>query len=100
MPEKRDIKNSMVCRAVLSYYSSPVNRKHNVQVLQTDVMNYLVISPLQECGINGNNGFYTLRSQTGGKGYGMLLRYSDIIKPFRIFFCEVLPTLCLPSWRR
>src|SRR5664280_2491698 len=72
-------------RPILADYARPVNRKDHRHILQTDIMYYLIISPLDECRIDCYDGLQPPARQTGRKGRRVLLGNTDIIKPVWIF---------------
>ena len=65
-------------RAIRAHNPRPVNGKGHVQVLHADVMNQLVIGPLQEGRIDGYYGLETVAGGTGGKGQRVLFGNPDI----------------------
>ena len=64
--------------AISPYQPSPVKRKYDGQILQSHVVQQLVVSTLQKGGVDGYNGFKPLARQASGKGYGVLLGYAYI----------------------
>ena len=73
----------MVCFTVFPHHTGPVQGKKDRQLLQADIMNNLVIGPLQKSRINGYNRPIAGAGQAGGKGNGVLLGYTNIKKTLR-----------------
>jgi len=85
-----------VCLAILSHYATPINGKDHRQILQTNVMEDLVKSTLQESGIYGYDGDETLSRQASGEGHTMRFTYAHIEDPIRKFpgySCKSCPFL-------
>ena len=76
--------------SITSDKSRPVYRKGNRQILDTDIMQDLVIGSLQEGRINCHNRLQSACCQSRSKCYRMLLRDPHIEKSFRITVAETL----------
>jgi len=70
-----------MCRAVLADEAAPVERKHDRQLLEADVFNNLIVRPLQECRVYGDDGFQALERQAGSERHTMLLGNPYIVEP-------------------
>ena len=64
--------------AVCADYARTVDGKQDGQVLQSDIVDELIVGALQEGGVDGNDGFDAFAGQSGGKGYGVLFGDADI----------------------
>ena len=73
-------------RTVFADKTRPVNRKTHGQFLQSDVMQHLIIRPLQKAGIQSDKRLYPFTGQPRGKRNGMLFGNTDIKKAVRILF--------------
>ncbi|OPY10060.1 MAG: hypothetical protein A4E66_01643 [Syntrophus sp. PtaB.Bin001] len=71
--------------AVLSYETGSIQGEHHRQILQADIMEYLIVSPLQKTRIDRHDREYPFRGQSGGKGHAVLLRDAYVEKAFRKF---------------
>ena len=60
-------------RAVFAHQPRPVDGKQHVQILDGNVVNQLVIAPLQEGRIDCHDRFGTITGQPGRQGYRVLL---------------------------
>ncbi len=60
-----------------------VEAKDHVQVLNTNIVNYLVVSPLHKGAVNIAEGNQALRGQAGRKGNGMLFGNAYVKCPVR-----------------
>ncbi len=67
------VKDPVVGGSVFAHEASPVETENDVEVLQGDVMDHLVVSPLHKGGIDVAEGNHPLRGQSGGKSHRMLL---------------------------
>ena len=76
----RHVKYSLVGLSVGTYYSCPVYRKCDRQILNADIMYDLIICSLQERRVYGNDRRTSACRQTSGKGHCMFFRYSHIKK--------------------
>ncbi len=56
-----------------------VNGQSNIQPLQTDIMNQLIITSLEEGGVDGNDRLVSFTRQSGGKGEGVLFCNPHIV---------------------
>ena len=76
--------------SVASHQSGPVDGKYHRQVLDAHVMQDLVISPLQEGGIDGDHRLQSAGRKSRRKGHRMLLRNSHVKKAVGIGMAEAL----------
>ena len=53
--QKRKVENSLMGLSVAPHKTCPVNGKDHMHVLDTDVMQDLIVGPLKEGGINGHH---------------------------------------------
>ena len=65
--------------AISTHQASPVKGKHHGQVLQSHIVNELVVAALQEGGVNGHHRLEALTGQASRKSNGMLLGNADIV---------------------
>ena len=94
------IKNALMGLAVAAHQSCPVNGKNYMQVLDTDVMQHLIVGALQERGINRYHRLQAACRQTCRKGYGVLLRDSHVEKPIREHIFKALEAGSVRHGRR
>src|SRR5262245_66227480 len=66
---------------VRTHQATPVEGKNDLQVLQANVMENLIVAPLQECGIDGYHRDEAFRRHTGRECHRVLLCDSDIVAP-------------------
>ena len=74
-----------VRRPVSSDKTRAVDREHHGQILQHHVVDQLVVSTLQESGIDRDHRFDSLARQSRGEGHGVLLGDADVEISFRVF---------------
>jgi hypothetical protein len=79
-PEKREIEEALVSRTIFSYNSSPIQGEDHWKVLEADILKNLIISPLEKCGVNGDNGLHSFEGETGSESDRVLFCNSNIIK--------------------
>ena len=72
-----------MCLPVAAYQSRPVDGKYHMQVLDTHIMQHLVICPLQEGRIHGNYRGKPRRRQSCRKRNRMRFRDAHVKKPVR-----------------
>ena len=77
---------------VLADQTGPVDGEAHRQALQGDIMDHLVVGPLQEGGIDGAERLVALDRQPGGEGDGMLLGDADIEGAVREALLELVET--------
>ncbi len=87
-------------RSVVTDDAAAVQGKHHGEFLETDIMEHLVIGPLQKRGIDGHHGNNAQRCKAGGEGHSVLLRDAHVIKPLREFFRVFLQARPLAHGRR
>ena len=63
---------------ICTHQSSPVDRKKHRQILERNIMDELVIAPLQKCRVNRQHRPLSLAGDARGKRHGMLLSNADI----------------------
>ena len=76
-------------RSIFSDNAAAVDGEHHRQGFDTDIMKYLVISPLEKRGINGDDRFEPFGGHAGRKRNPMLFGNADIEKPVGIGFGKV-----------
>ena len=67
---------------ILPHNTRSIQRKHHGQFLQSHIMHYLIIGPLQKGGINRANGSHALSCHSRCKNHRVLLRYTHVKEPF------------------
>ena len=72
------IKAARMGRAIGSHQPGAVNRQHDRQILQGDIVNQLVIGALQKRRINRHYRFVAIARQTGSKGQRVLFGDADV----------------------
>ena len=60
---------SLVTLAIGSNLARPVHRKGDIQILQSNVMDQLIVCPLQKTGVDRNHRLAPLTGNSGGKGH-------------------------------
>ena len=70
--QERQVEEPLVGLAVFAHDAAPVQGKDHRQVLQADVVEHLVIGPLQEGGVDGGHRPHAFQGQAPGKGDGVL----------------------------
>lgn len=75
--------------AVSADKTGTVQRKCHIQILQGNVVDQLVISPLQESRIDGYNRFQAFTGEAGRESDGMLFGYTDVKKALGVIFCKL-----------
>ena len=73
---------------VASHQPGPVDGKDHGQVLDAHIMQNLVISPLQEGGIDGDHRLQSSRRKSGREGHRMLFRNPNVKEPVGIGVAE------------
>ena len=86
--QKRNIKNTMVGRTIFTNQSGPVHRDYHGELLETDIMNDLIDSPLEKCRVDRHHRLQSLGRHPRRKGEGMSFRDSDIKELIGKFFRE------------
>ena len=76
-----DVVGACVRGAISPHQPGPVEREHHRQVLQRDVVDELVVRPLQEGGVNGDDRLDAFAGHAGREGHGMLLCNADVVVP-------------------
>ena len=76
--------------AVRRHQAGPVNGKENLDLQQFHIVDDLVISPLQEGGVNGCHRDHPLAGKAGRKGDLMLFRHAHIKEAVRIRMAKEL----------
>ena len=74
---------SLMRFAVLAHETCPVYGKHNMKLLKTYVMKYLIVSSLEKCRIYGNHGACALDCHSRCHCDGVLFSYPDVKKARR-----------------
>ncbi len=80
MAQVAEIEDTMMGGSVLADQSAAIQEEIHIKILQADIMDHLIVSALQEGGINRHSRFVSLRGQSGGKGDGVLFADTDINK--------------------
>ena len=68
-----DVEGSVVGGAVLAYYACTVDAEGDGQAQQGHVVDYVVVGPLQEAGVNGHEGQHAVFGEAAGEGDGVAL---------------------------
>src|SRR5664280_1112407 len=88
----------MVCSTISSHQATSVNTKHDMKFLEGNIMNYLIVGPLDKRGIYIAEWYHPLCCKSGRKSNSMLLCYTHIKCPFRHFFHhDIKRTACCHS---
>ena len=74
--------------AVLPDQACSVNAEHHGKFLQGYVVDYLVVCPLGEGGVDAAIGLHPACGQACGKSHGVLFFYAHVEKPLREFFSK------------
>ena len=69
---KSNVKRAHVGRTIGAHNAGAVQRKHHGQILQSHIVDQLVITTLQEGGVNGHHGFEAFTCQATRKRHSML----------------------------
>ena len=80
VPQKCNIKGSVVGCTVLAYKARTVYAKSDRQILQAHIVHNLIVRALQKCGIHRQRGPLALTGKACRKGYGVLLADAHIHK--------------------
>ena len=88
--EEGDVEQAVVGRAVGSHEASPVHRQDHRQFLQADVVDDLVVGPLQEGGIDRHDGDESLGGEPRRKGHAVLFGHSHVVEPSGKFAGETV----------
>ena len=54
--------------AVGAHQPGAIDGQHDIEVLDGDIVNELIVGPLQKSGIDGHHRLESRRRQTGGEG--------------------------------
>mmetsp|Transcript_7355 Transcript_7355/g.18621 ORF Transcript_7355/g.18621 Transcript_7355/m.18621 type:complete len:372 (+) Transcript_7355:208-1323(+) len=73
-----DVKGAAVRGAVRAHHAGAVHGKAHRQLLERHVVHHLVVSALQEGGVDGAHGNEALAGQASSKCHGVLLRDADV----------------------
>ena len=65
-------------RSILPYQTCPIDTENHLKLLQSHIMNELVIPSLQESRVNHQKRQQALSSQSGSKGHCMFFGYAYI----------------------
>src|SRR5262249_963634 len=77
----RKIKDTMMSGPVRTHEAPSVEGKNDVQVLQANIMENLIVAPLQKCGIDGHHRDESFSRHTGRKCHRVLLCDADVVTP-------------------
>jgi len=77
-------------RAVLADESRAVDGKHDGQVLEAHVVAHLIVSALEDRGVDGAAGPHAAGGEACREGYGVLFADTDVEKAVRETFLEGL----------
>ena len=75
---------------VVSNKAGAVDREDHFLVLHGDIVDDLVVGPLQERRVDADHGPHAARRKPRGEGDGMLLRYRDVKELLRVLPGELL----------
>ena len=73
MPQHGNIEYALVGLAVCPHQSRPIHGKENRQAREADIVDNLIVGPLQESGVDSHHGTIAGAGHSRGKGDGMLL---------------------------
>ena len=94
------VEDSLMGLPVASHQPGPVNGKDHGQILDAHVMQNLVVSPLQEGGIDGDHRLQSARRKPCRECHRMLFRNPHIKKPVRIGVAEPFQARAIRHGRR
>ena len=100
VPQKSDIVDALMSRAVVGHDPRPVQGEHDRQVLEADVVIDLVVGALEERRIDGADGFEAAERQPGGEIHGVLLGDADVEELPGQFFREIRQARPFRAWPR
>ncbi len=84
--------------AVGTDLTGPVDGKGHVQILQRDVVQQLIVGPLQKGRIDGDDRLHAVAGDPGGQGHGVLLGDADVEVAFGIVLRESRPDPSPRTW--
>lgn len=82
-PEIGQVEKPVVGGSVLADETAPVEGEDDVKILEAHVMEDLVEGPLEEGGVNGDDGDEPLHGEPGGEGDAVLLGDAHVEEPVR-----------------
>ena len=94
------IKKPLMGRSVFPDNARAVHGKNNRKILQTDIVQNLIVGSLQESRINRHDGRQSFGGQARGKGHGQLFGDADIVKPAGMGLAEFFQPRALAHGRR
>ena len=78
-----DVERPVVGRAVVADEAGAIDREHDVQPLQADVVDDLVVGPLQEGRVDRRHRLAALEREAAGQQHRLLLGDADVEVPVR-----------------
>ena len=78
----------------------PVQREHDVRLLQAYIVEYLIVGPLDERGVDRGYWFEARKPKSPREDQGMLFRDADVVEPFRESLLKLVKTSPLRHRRR
>ena len=96
--EIRKIEQPLVGRTILSDNPAPIQSKDHWKILEANVLKNLVISPLEEGGVNGDDGLHSFEGKTCSESDGMLLCNSNVIKSIGKSPSKIPPAPFRSAW--
>src|SRR5207249_3836636 len=78
-----------MCGTIRTDDSCPIDGEGHRKIHDTDIMNDLIVSPLQEGRINGSHWLHALSCESGCKGHGVLFCNTHIKAAIRKFLAEL-----------
>ena len=82
-PKIGDVEQAVMSWAIATGYAPTVETELDVQILDADIVDYLVKRALQERGINGTDRLQPFTRHSGRKRHAMLFGNSHIERSFR-----------------
>jgi hypothetical protein len=83
-----EIEGAGMRRSVGAHKPSAIEHEAHWEALDRHVVHHLVIRPLQECRIDGDEGLQSLGGEAGSERYGVLFRDADVERASRKFAPE------------
>ena len=88
MAQEAHIVDTVVGLAVFAHQSGPVHRQHHMELQHGDVLQDLVVAPLQEGGVQRHHRHHALLGKAAGHGYRVFLCDAHVKGPLGIGFLE------------
>ena len=93
-----EIENAVVRRAVGADQAAAVESQHHMEILQTDIVQNLVVAALQKSRIDRHHRNVTFGRHAGGEGHRMLFGDADIVGALGEFALQSYRCRCRCPW--